>query len=199
MASKESIHNNGVSLVVEHSRDIHMYNKLLKATIKFIDDEELKNRIQSLPDDMIREIKKYVMSPYKFLPELKLYKVPLFFTHNNVMWRTSEIGEHRYQVESALNYFYTSQTIRRLDYPNGRIRGFGGKYYFRDTDEIVINNQLLRYLHWIRNDRMTVDEIRDLLKDLNIKGRSKMLVYKNYNSRRERNLTIINAILKSTN
>lgn len=196
MASKESIHNNGVSLVVEHSRDIHMYNKLLNATIKFIDDEELKSRIQSLPDDMIREIKKYVMSPYKFLPELKLYKVPLFFTHNNQMWRTSEIGEHRYQRQSEGGGFFTHQTIRRLNYPNARVREYG--FQWRDTSQMFKNCELLKTLHWISEDRMTSDEVKDLLKELNIKGRSKMLVYKNFNSKRERNLTIINAILKAT-
>ena len=34
--------------------------------------------IKNLPDDMIKEIKSYVISPYKFIPELKLYKFPVY-------------------------------------------------------------------------------------------------------------------------
>ena len=71
MATQEGL---SVSYIVEQSRDISTYNKLMKVTQQYLFDEELKQRIQNLPDDMIRVIKEYVINPYKFMEELKLYK-----------------------------------------------------------------------------------------------------------------------------
>ena len=75
--NKLIIHSN------ENDKEINHYGKLLLA----YKDYQLMEAIKLLPDDMIKEIKKYVMNPYKFMPELKLYKFPVFYcdNHNNII------------------------------------------------------------------------------------------------------------------
>jgi len=73
--------------------------------------EELKQRIQNLPDDMIRVIKEYVINPYKFMEELKLYK-PLKY-----VWGWSELYDVHYLARDyygAIRRYQENTTINLL-------------------------------------------------------------------------------------
>lgn len=158
MATQEGL---SVSYIVEQSRDISTYNKLMKVTQQYLFDEELKQRIQNLPDDMIRVIKEYVINPYKFMEELKLYK-PLKY-----VWRWSEL----YDVHYLARDYYGA--IRRYQ-----------------------ENTTVNLLNRIKRNTVDYNDLKLILKDLQIKGRTKMIKYKSYDNVKLRQQSIIQAILK---
>jgi len=123
--------------------------------------KELIQRIQNLPDDMIREIKEYVEYPYKFMKELKLYK-PLKY-----VWRWSELYDAHYL---ARDYY-------------GAIRRYQ-------------ENTTVNLLNQIKRDWLDYNDLKLILKHLQIKGRTKMIKYKSYDNVKLRQQAIIQAILK---
>ena len=151
--NKLIIHSN------ENDKEINHYGKLLLA----YKDYQLIEAIKLLPDDMIKEIKKYVMTPYKFMPELKLYKFPVFYCDNN---NTLIKNNRRYETHFKTGYDVDIGDrifcVRRLD-----------------TDELKRNcviynpNPILRQLNKIYI--MKKAEIKKILTDNKIKGRTKLI------------------------
>ena len=141
MATQEG---QAVSYIVEQSRDISTYNKLMKATQKYLFDEELNQRIQNLPDDMIRVIKEYVINPYKFMEEFKLYK--------------------------PIKYIYGYSDLYE-------------EFYLKSEDKLIRHyevNQTVNLLKQLKRNTVDYEDLQIILRNLQIKGRTKLIKYKTY-------------------
>ena len=139
-------------------------------------NKTLEEMIKLLPDDMIREIKGYVINPYKFIAEVKLYKSPTYF------YRKSRIDDN--MVLESIN----------------RSRVFDWSY-FRDVNHSIFeSNYLFDLLHNIRYGGLDYNQLKEVLKNLKIKGRTKLILWKTHgNNPVVRNKAIVQAILKSNN
>ena len=130
----------------------------------------LEEMIKILPDDMIKEIKGYVINPYKFMAEFKLYKLPTY------KYRKSRIDDN--MVLESIN--------REFDY--------------HSNHSIFESNYLFDLLHNIKYGGLDYNQLKEALKNLKIKGRTKLILWKTHGDiPAVRNKAIIKAILKSNN
>jgi len=138
----------------------------------------LEEMIKSLPDDMINEIKGYVINPYKFMAELKLYKLPSY------KYRKSKLDDNM--------VLQSSNTT-----------GYGNNYlfsYWESNHSVFEKHYLLDLFHNIKYAGIDYTQLKEVLKNLKIKGRTKLILWKTYgNNAALRNKAIIQAILKSNN
>jgi len=201
--NKLIIHSN------ENDKEINHYGKLLLA----YKDYQLMEAIKLLPDDMIKEIKQYVMTPYKFMPELKLYKFPVFKLINNncIIRLIINNEEDRNRIENNLAVDFDMYQLSMHNRPGNiilNITGLDGgnskksKYqknletYIEGTSINTVScntNIILKQLHKINTK--TKKKIHKILKDNNVKGRTKLLKdcsSKNQDGRSE----VINALMK---
>ena len=145
-----------------------MNNRLKDIVILYIimSCKTLEEMIKILPDDMIIKIKGYVINPYKFIPELKLYKLP----------------HYTYRISTVFNN-WVLETINDMCFE---------RHFY------------LELFHAIKYDDIApeYDYIKEVLKNLNIKGRNKLIKYTTDGGvvwgSAEKN-ALITAIYKSTN
>ena len=135
----------------------------------------LEEMIKILPDDMIKEIKGYVINPYKFMAELKLYKLPTYRYINSNMDKNLVLESINRSRVFDLNYYKANHTVFESNY-------------------------LLELFHNIKYEGLDYNQIKEVLKNLKIKGRTKLILWKTHgNNPTVRSKAIINAILKSNN
>mgnify|MGYP003135665377 FL=1 len=133
--------------------------------------------IKNLPDDMIREIKGYVISPYKFIPELKLYKFPVY----------------KYRISNLDN----NMVLESINQSRGLVYDTNHSTYEK--------NYILDMLLHIGMGLINYNELKELLKNLKIKGRTKLILWKTYEggdwetTAIRRKQAIAHAIMKSNN
>ncbi len=186
MSSKKQM----VSYTNEDAKDIHYYGKLREA----LKDYELMEGIKALPDDMILEIKAYVISPYKYMAELKLYKCPtfvmdeagdirrkLFFTD----YYSGEPISLTVHYEKKLQLFKKNSCIQ-VHKLNGDFEIIGERRVI--ASNTIRNMEIINQMYWLNYN--TKAQNRQLLKDLQIKGRTKLI----HESRGD----IIRAIMKGS-
>ena len=207
--NKLIIHSN------ENDKEINHYGKLLLA----YKDYQLMEAIKLLPDDMIKEIKKYVMNPYKFMPELKLYKFPKFkiininygidyITNLNLIRLTINTDEERERIDNNLavdfevyeHKFDNGKTLLSIQGLQGRKtksskwdKAMYSQFGLENKTTIFNQNRILKQLHKINTKKK--NKIQKVLKDNNVKGRTKLLKEcsnNNYAGRSE----IIRALMK---
>ena len=165
--------NKMISYTNEQSKEIHQYARLKAA----YQDYQLTELIKALPDDMILEIKAYVISPYKYMAELKLYKCPTFIntwagepprepgvTHTPIYRVTDLYGITNYET---FNRYFKQPELRVQKLQRERYHGFLYTKYCN-----VRSNPLLYDLYTITFN--TQAENRQLLRNYNIKGRTKL-------------------------
>jgi len=134
--------------------------------------------IKNLPDDMTREIKGYVISPYKFIPELKLYKFPVY----------------KYRVSRLDNNMVLDSINPSRD-----------PFQFLTNHSTYEKNYILDMLLHIGMGLINYNELKELLKNLKIKGRTKLILWKTYEggdwetTAIRRKQAIAHAIMKSNN
>jgi len=174
--NKLIIHSN------ENDKEINHYGKLLLA----YKDYQLMEAIKLLPDDMIKEIKQYVMNPYKFMPELKLYKFPVFYCDNN---NTLIKNNRRYETSvrtrsgSRLKMLY----VRKLN------KGWGREIDHVNISKKMINDlYLLKYHHY----KLPKYKVVQILKDLNIKGRTQLIKF--YDKSKMGSNLLIHAVIRGS-
>ena len=135
----------------------------------------LEEMIKILPDDMIKEIKGYVINPYKFMAELKLYKLPTYRYINSNMDKNLVLESINRSRVFDLNYYKANHTVFESNY-------------------------LLELFHNIKYEGLDYNQIKEVLKNLKIKGRTKLILWKTHgNNPAVRSKAIIKAILKSNN
>ena len=135
----------------------------------------LEEMIKILPDDMIKEIKGYVINPYKFMAEFKLYKLPTY------KYRKSRIDDN--MVLESIN----------------SSRAFDLNYY-RGNHSVFEKHYLLDLFHNIKYGGLDYNQLKEVLKNLKIKGRTKLILWRTHGDNPEvRNKAIVKAILKSNN
>ena len=133
----------------------------------------LEEMIKILPDDMIKEIKSYVINPYKFMAEFKLYKLPSY------KYRKSRIDDN--MVLESIN----------------SSRAFDLNYY-KGCNTVFESNYLFDLLHNIKYGGLDYNQLKEVLKNLKIKGRTKLILWRTHGDNPEvRNKAIVKAILKS--
>ena len=190
-----------VSYTNEDAKDIHYYGKLREA----LKDYELMEGIKALPDDMILEIKAYVISPYKFMAEFKLYKCPTFIKTWRTLPLTNDMDEYSCYRDFGddENYitpydscpgvgFSSKLMVQRLQ-PNLKYSNPTFKYSSNTGKNgnpyiVVRSNRVISDMRNVKHNAQY--ENRQLLKDLQIKGRTKLI--------HEPKADIITAILKGS-
>ena len=164
--------NKMISYTNEQSKEIHQYARLKAA----YQDYQLTELIKALPDDMILEIKAYVISPYKYMAELKLYKCPTFVnTWAGEPYREPdetlpvyrEIDDNILTSYEKFNRYFKQPELRVQKLQRERYHGFLYTKYCN-----VRSNPLLYDLYTITFN--TQAENRQLLRNYNIKGRTKL-------------------------
>ena len=131
---------------------------------KEAEKKTLEEMIKILPDDMIKEIKGYVMNPYKFIAEFKLYKLPSY------KYRKSRLDDNM-----VLESIYSP----------------------RAGDCIYEKNYLFDLLHNIKYGGLDYNQLKEVLKNLKIKGRTKLILWRTHGDNPEvRNKAIVKAIIK---
>lgn len=177
MSSKKRM----VSYTNEDAKDIHYYGKLREA----LKDYELMESIKALPDDMILEIKAYVINPYKYMAELKLYKCPTF-----VMEEDGEIMR-KYFRKTGENVIprYLQYEVEFNGYKVIHVRNLQAIWEGRLKDyNIIMDRAVINQMDEVKKN--TQYQNRQLLKDLQIKGRTKLV--------KEPPVEIIAAIMKGS-
>ena len=74
----------------------------------------LEEMIKILPDDMIIKIKGYVINPYKFIPELKLYKLPHYTYRISTVfnnWVLETINDMCFERHFYLELFHAMKAL----------------------------------------------------------------------------------------
>jgi len=151
--------------------------------------DAIMKMIKNLPDDMIIEIKGYVINPYKFHAELKLYKAPYY----------------KYCISNMDN----NMVLQSINHS----RGFDFNYLNNTNHSTYEKNQVLDTCRDIMLGRYSNynTEVLPILKDLKIKGRTKLIQLKTYEKgdsffshkdffqEQRRNKAIVRAIIKSNN
>jgi hypothetical protein len=179
MSSKKQM----VSYTNEDAKDIHYYGKLREA----LKDYELMESIKALPDDMILEIKAYVISPYKYMAELKLYKCPTFINDSGHIKRRVFRTGHFENVPKYLMYEINTENTERIYYGINNV--IQAHKLIADWNEEAWDgarrSSKIQSSNLIK-DRAVINQMNDvyhnmqyenrqLLKDLNIKGRTKLI------------------------
>ena len=138
----------------------------------------LEEMIKILPDDMIKEIKGYVINPYKFMAEFKLYKLPSY------KYRKSKLDDNM-----------VLQSSNSTGYANNYLFS-----YWDSNHSVFEKNYLFDLLHNIKYGGLDYNQLKEVLKNLKIKGRTKLILWKTHGDiPAVRNKAIIKAILKSNN
>jgi len=177
-----------VSYTNEDAKDIHCYGKLREA----LQDYELMEGIKALPDDMILEIKAYVISPYKFMAEFKLYKCPKFTIFDGELHRAffreevNHQGEIEMVREKVEEYEYSGYRRFNKFLRIRKLNGDNGRFVIR---RLVRDRQIMNECLDIRQYNKQYEN-RQVLKNLQIKGRTKLI--------HEKTTDIITAILKGS-
>ncbi len=167
-----------------------------KQMVSYTNEDALMEAIKSLPDDMILEIKAYVISPYKYMAELKLYKYPTFVIHHGEV-RRKVFREVRLNGEPIIIPKYLQYEVYYNGYNDINVHnlqanwegGTGGgwdrrlKYHTLIMDRAVINQMdEVKYNYQYQNKK--------ILQNLQIKGRTKLI--------KEPKMDIITAIMKGS-
>jgi len=216
--NKLIIHSN------ENDKEINHYGKLLLA----YKDYQLMEAIKLLPDDMIKEIKKYVMNPYKFMPELKLYKFPVFKnsidgkkimrvmggefqdqsffsclgfvspssrnnTNRNYNAMPPKLETYEMTVSIRSGETIKKLHVRELNKGWNSWSGWGSEIDRVDISSIILHDICkLNYYYY----ELPKYRVSQYLKDLNIKGRTKLIKF--YDKTEMGSKLLIQAVIKGS-